>query len=189
MKNRDKWVTSANILSASRFMWALGTVYSILTGMFYVAAGLFVVACLSDLIDGPIARRRGEASRLGGKLDHAADAFYVTTGIASLSALGSVTTLLAPLIFFAFLEYILDSYRSESGQLRPSQLGKWNGIGYFILLGFGIGQEVLFFNIPFLHTLTYTCSWLLVVTTVASIVIRLKQRRSKEGTKRWLDER
>ena len=57
-------------------------------------AGLvFFVAVLTDLIDGPLARRRGTVSREGALIDHGADAFFVIVILASLAARGFFTPL------------------------------------------------------------------------------------------------
>ncbi len=63
-----------------------------------VAFGLFLVACLGDVLDGMVARRRGEVTALGKALDPLVDkALYVS--LLSLLVVFEVIPLLALLLF------------------------------------------------------------------------------------------
>ena len=151
----------------------------------------FTVACLTDIFDGRVARRHSGVSDLGGKLDHSADAFLVTTAVASLSMHALVPWLLAPMIALAFVQYYFDSRASQKQTLIPSSLGKWNGVGYYILVGFGIGQQATEIFLPAIAYFTYLAGWVLVVTTMVSMIHRLQMRRpwsSKVNTRPANDE-
>jgi len=81
MKPRD----IPNIISFFRIVLVVPVVISILQGRFQWALVLFVVAGVSDGVDGLLARRYGWQSRLGSLLDPAADKLlivcsYVTGG-------------------------------------------------------------------------------------------------------------
>lgn len=54
----------------------------------WVALGLFILAALTDYLDGELARRRGEVSRLGKLLDPVADKILTLTCLIMLVALG-----------------------------------------------------------------------------------------------------
>ena len=172
--NTDQWFTLANGLSASRFLLAALLAIALVNGAWWSAAVLFVVACVTDVLDGRIARQRAVTSSFGGKLDHSADAFFVVCGIASLSYVGLIPVLLAPLIVLAFAQYYWDARKTHEGKLRPSRLGKWNGIAYFVIVGIAIGHVVtaeLFF---FLDEANYWFGWVLVFSTLVSIVQRYR---------------
>ena len=147
---------------------------------------IMAVAVVTDIYDGRLARARGTVSAWGGLFDHGTDALLVSTGIWALANTGLINSWLWPLILIAFLQYALDS-KALSGQvLRTSKLGKYNGIGYYVLLSAGIGislfdhllltgqaSGVLTVLLDWLNQLLNAAAWLLLLTTIASITDRL----------------
>lgn len=167
------WSTCANALTLLRLLAAPGLVLAILRGEARVAALLFALAVATDLADGWVARRRGEASALGGLVDHAVDATFVSTGGAALAWLGVLPAALPPLIAVAFLQYALDSNLVRTGALRASALGRWNGIAYYAVVGVPVARDALGFGWPGRGTV-YLAGWLLVFSTLVSIGDRLR---------------
>ena len=76
-----------------------------------------------------------KSSAFGGLLDHSIDALFVTVNLAALAAVGIVTALLAPLAITSFAQYVWDSKALSGAPLRASVLGRWNGIGYYVIVG------------------------------------------------------
>src|SRR3954453_7479503 len=72
------WLTWANALSALRLVITLPCAFAIARSQWSCAATLFVIAVFSDVFDGIVARRRDEATALGGLFDHSVDALFVT---------------------------------------------------------------------------------------------------------------
>jgi phosphatidylglycerophosphate synthase len=148
---------------------------------------IMAVAVVTDIYDGRLARARGTVSAWGGLFDHGTDALLVSTGIWALANTGLINSWLWPLILIAFLQYALDS-KALSGQvLRTSKLGKYNGIGYYVLLSAGIGislfdhlllltgqaSGVLTVLLDWLNKPLNAAAWLLLFNTIASITDRL----------------
>ena len=52
--------------------------------MRYVAAALFIIASLTDMLDGPLARKTGTESRIGEVLDSAADLIFAAVSLVRL---------------------------------------------------------------------------------------------------------
>src|SRR5262245_11884114 len=104
-----RWLTRANALSLSRLAIAPALALAIGSGHRLAAAALLLLAIASDFADGAVARRYGEASPLGGLVDHATDATLVVLGLAALAARGELPRVLAPLAAVAFAQYALDS--------------------------------------------------------------------------------
>lgn len=175
------WKTWANLLTAIRTLSIAPCAWAIVSGHWPLAAALFVVAALTDLLDGPLARRFGHASALGGLLDHATDALFVVVAVAALAWAGYGNWLLAPLIAAAFIQYALDSRVLAGQQLRASWLGRNNGILYFVLVGIPVIRNALTLSWP-ADLWINLFSWLLVATTLTSMLDRLlallRQRRS-----------
>ena len=122
-----------------------------------------------------MARARGTESAAGQLFDHATDFLFVTAGLWGTATTGAVPFVLPALIVVAFAQYVVDSYfLHRQKQLRMSRLGRWNGILYYAPLVIvalarvpaprGIEQALL--------ELAAAVSWLLVLSTVVSIVDR-----------------
>ena len=125
----------------------------------------------TDLLDGPVARRFGEASPLGGLLDHGADAALVVAGLGALALRGALPALLPVLVAAAFLQYVLDSRALAGRRLRASGLGRANGVAYFVLLGIPVVQGALGLAWPAAETVR-ALGWLLVASTLLSMGAR-----------------
>jgi phosphatidylglycerophosphate synthase len=136
-----------------------------------LAAALFAVAVATDVFDGIVARRRGEASSFGALLDHATDALFVTVTLGALATIELVTPLLPVLAIASFVQYVWDSRALSGAPLRASVLGRWNGIGYFVLVGVATISHALSLDWPPALWLAVG-AWLLVASTLASMADR-----------------
>jgi len=166
-----RWLGLANAITALRFPLAPLCAWSILNDAPTLAAVSFGVAVASDLLDGRVARLRGEVSRLGGLLDHTSDALFVAAGLAALASLGRIPWLLPPLVLLAFIQYALDSRVLAGRQLRTSRIGRLNGIAYFVLLGAPLIRDVLGLSWP-APGIVFALGWLLVASTGISMADR-----------------
>jgi cardiolipin synthase len=167
----SRWVTRANALTALRLAAAPALAAAIAGGAAGAAALLFALAVASDLLDGRVARRFGESSPLGGLLDHASDAIFVTAGLGALACRGEVPALLAPLVAAAFLQYVLDSRALAGRRLRTSALGRANGVAYFVLLGIPIARDGLGLAAPGSRSVR-GLGWALAAATLVSMADR-----------------
>lgn len=163
----------ANGLTFSRLIISPINVWCILEGEFVLSSAIFVVAVVSDVFDGIFARRQANPSRVGGILDHSADCFFVSSALLALAIHGSVPFLLPILVVLAFIQYVLDSRVLKQEQLVPSRLGRWNGIGYFVIVGIVVGENALDFDWISNLWIRQTFSWALIGSTILSIGERL----------------
>ena len=170
---RGRWLTWANGLTAARLVAAPLVALAILREAHGLAFAVFVAAVLSDFIDGPLARRFGDASPLGGVFDHATDAAFVTAGTGALAAVGQAPQPLPWLIAAAFIQYVVDSRVARGRPLRASALGRWNGVAYFVVLGIPVVRDGLGLAWPGAQ-LVNAIGWLLVVSTLLSMAQRLR---------------
>lgn len=166
--------TMANALTATRVLLAVPFAFLMAGGgaRHAALAGLVLTAAIAtDLLDGPVARRRGAATAAGGAFDHAADCFFVTSGLAAGALRGAFPWILPILVVAAFAQYVVDSSWARRGSgLRTSRLGRYNGILYFAPLG---GDILVRAGLPGLQPAVTVLVWLLVVSTVLSIAWRL----------------
>jgi len=169
--SRPAWRTWANGLTLLRLLSALPFAAAVALGQTAAAALLFGVAVATDYADGPLARRRGEASPLGGLLDHATDAAFVSLGLGALACRDVVPAALPVLVPLAFVQYALDSRALAGAPLRASGLGRWNGILYFVPLGAAVIRDALGLGWP-ADGLLRAIGWVLVASTVVSMLDR-----------------
>lgn len=162
------WWTLANGLTALRALAVAPMVWSIREGFWWTACLVFALAVITDLLDGRVARRRQEVSRLGGVFDHAVDAFFVCSGLAALSLEGFIPMALPTLIIVAFAQYALDSRVLEGKALRTSFLGRNNGIAYYVLLGIPVYVQALGWDWPSSPQVRFL-AWLVVASTLVSM--------------------
>jgi len=156
-----------------RLVCAPACVWAIAGLQWRIAAGLFVLAVATDLLDGPVARRRGEVSPLGGLVDHATDAFFCTVVLAALALVDLAPAALPLLVAAAFVQYTADSRALAGKALRTSRIGRYNGIAYFVVAGIPIIRNALGWEWP-PDSLVLALGWLLVASTVVSMADRLR---------------
>jgi len=179
LKTKIGW---ANALTALRLVLVFPSCWSIATGQLALAAVVFCIAVASDVPDGRAARARGEVSKFGGLFDHSVDASFVGLSLAALALSGgqgaggqgdlAITPLLSILVFLSFTQYALDSKVLQGQSLRASVLGRYNGIGYFVVLGTAVIGAAIGLPQPLLNPVVMVMAWLLVATTLVSMLDR-----------------
>ncbi|MEM6708793.1 MAG: CDP-alcohol phosphatidyltransferase family protein [Pseudomonadota bacterium] len=168
-------VTAANGLTLARLLLAAPVAWLTLHNAHMLAITGFTLAALSDFFDGRLARARNEASATGAIFDHATDALFVTVLLAAAASEGRIAPLLPALIPCAFIQYLLDSRALAGKPLRGNQLGRWNGIAYFVLAGAVVVAPAL---TPLgqieasVERLLLPISQLLIATTAISMLTR-----------------
>lgn len=172
MAASGRWSTLANALTLLRLVLAPVLVAAILGDAAAAAAAAFAAAVVTDVADGRLARRRAEASTLGGAFDHAVDAVFVTAGAAALASRGVLPWLLSAAIAAAFVQYAVDA-RSTSGGLQGSRLGRWNGIAYYAIVAVPVVRDAAGLGWP-APRLVRVLGWLLVGSTLVSMASRLR---------------
>lgn len=172
MAARQTIYTPANGLSVARLLSALPCAYAVAVSNWPVAVAAFCFAVATDIADGPVARRRGEASRVGGLVDHSTDALFCIAVLGAFAATGLYPVLLPFVIGGAFVQYVADSRVLAGKELRASRIGRCNGIAYFVLAGTPIVRNALGWSWP-ADPLLYGLGWLFVATTAISMIDRL----------------
>jgi phosphatidylglycerophosphate synthase len=160
----------ANALTALRLLLIFPFAFFVANGgrrNAFFGAIVIIVAIATDLLDGPVARRRGTVTPLGGTFDHTVDFFFVTAGLFSGAWRGVFPWLLPILVTAAFAQYYIDSHwgRPRTG-LRRSKLGRYNGILYFVP---PCGDFLIRLGLHFLKPVLTLVVWGLVVSTLISM--------------------
>lgn len=164
----------ANALTAVRLLIVLPFALFMAKGDRNSAIFAFVawmVALATDLLDGPIARRRGTVTAFSGTFDHTTDFLFVTSGLYAGAVRGAFPWILPILITAAFAQYVIDSYWiHRQAKLRGSKLGRYNGILYFVP---SLMDILIRMGLQFLEPLLSVLVWLLVLSTLLSMGHRL----------------
>ena len=171
----------ANALTAVRLLLVVPFAFFMAKGderstLFALTAWL--VALVTDFLDGPIARRRGTVSGLSGAFDHTSDFCFVVTGIFAGAFRRAFPWILPICIAAAFAQYVIDSYWiHRQVKFRGSKLGRYNGMLYFVPPGMDI---LIRLGMRFLHPLLTILVWALVLSTLVSMGQRFMFSRLAE---------
>lgn len=126
-------MTLANQLTVLRLLLAPVVVICILYGRFGLALGALLLAGVTDMMDGALARRLGENSDLGALLDPLADKVLIVSAVVTLAAPIEAVTVRIP-AWVAIMVLSRDatilvvagaySLAVERRSFAPSRLGK-----------------------------------------------------------------
>ena len=134
--------------------------------MRYVAAALFIIASLTDMLDGKIARKYNLVTNFGKFMDPLADKLLVCSALICMIELRELPAWMVIIIISR--EFIISGFRlvaSDNGVvIAASYWGKFKTTFQMI------GVVLLIFNIPALSTLTTMIVWIALALTVISLV-------------------
>ena len=134
--------------------------------MRYVAAALFIIASLTDMLDGKIARKYNLVTNFGKFMDPLADKLLVCSALICMIELRELPAWMVIIIISR--EFIISGFRlvaSDNGVvIAASYWGKFKTTFQMI------GVVLLLFNIPALSTLTTIIVWIALALTVISLV-------------------
>ena len=102
----------------------------------YIALVIFIVASLTDFLDGKIARKYNLVTNLGKLIDPLADKLLVISALVVLTKYGQISLWIVLLIIFR--ELLITSLRAivaaEGKVIAAETLGKWKTASQMILL-------------------------------------------------------
>ena len=131
-----------------------------------VANVIFIVASLTDLFDGKIARKYNLVTNFGKFMDPLADKLLVCSALICLIQLGQLPAWIVIIIISR--EFIISGFRlvaSDNGVvIAASYWGKFKTTFQMI------GVVLLIFNIPALSMVTTIVIWIALALTVISLV-------------------
>ena len=104
-------MTSASYITLLRILLIIPIIYLISTSKVYSALFLFILAGLTDYLDGYIARKTGKTSSLGALLDLLADKLLVCIVLIWCVFLSKAILLIIPTIIIISRELIISSIR------------------------------------------------------------------------------
>jgi cardiolipin synthase len=178
-----------NLLTLLRLCFIPFVVSSILDGRYEIALGLFILAGISDGLDGVLARSLGQRTKLGEYLDPIADKLLLSTLFLVLSAAHRIPWRVTVIVLsrdviilvICTLVYATTPLRNFS----PSLFGKANTVAQIGTVGVTLLLEVK--PLPWVATLKQAGLWIVFVLTIVSafhyvflLVLRLRALTSAE---------
>ena len=134
--------------------------------MRYVAAAIFIIASLTDMLDGKIARKYNLVTNFGKFMDPLADKLLVCSALICMIELRELPAWMVIIIISR--EFIISGFRlvaSDNGVvIAASYWGKFKTTFQMI------GVVLLIFNIPALSMVTTIVIWIALALTVISLV-------------------
>ncbi len=158
-----------NFISLARLLAVPFIVYLILQASYGWAFWVFVLAGLSDALDGYIAKRMDQASNLGSYLDPIADKALLVGVYLTLGHKGLIDDLVVILVVFRDLMivggvFLLFIFRNHT-KVEPILVSKFNTGAQLVLVTVVLAEAGNEFFIPILDDLL---SYLVIATTIVS---------------------
>ncbi len=132
----------------------------------YIAVAVFIVASLTDMLDGQISRRCHLVTNFGKFMDPLADKVLVCSALICLTGLGELPAWMT--IIIVAREFIISGFRLVAAEqgivIAASYWGKFKTTFQMISV------ILLILDIPALYTVTWICVWIAVILTLVSLI-------------------
>ena len=139
----------------------------------WIALGIFVVASLTDMLDGKIARKYNLVTDFGKFMDPLADKLLVCSAMICLIELGSIPSWIVVIIIAR--EFIISGFRliaAENGRvIAASYWGKFKTTFQMVMV------ILMIADIPQLSILTTIVMYVALILTVVSLVDYIAKNR------------
>jgi cardiolipin synthase len=167
-------LTISNIITISRLVLLPIIVYFILTGDRFTAFIIMLISLLSDGLDGYLARKLHQESKLGRFLDPLCDKIFLAVVLGTLLYVGAIPLWIVVVIVLRDFLILLGSYflLKIKSVIEPSNtLGKITGLIFgSMILAFTagwktVGSYLVYFSIPFMFVtfVVYTVNYLKIM--------------------------
>ena len=139
----------------------------------FVALAIFIIACLTDMLDGKIARKYNLITNFGKFMDPLADKLLVCAAMIVLVEMGRIPSWMVVLIISR--EFIISGFRliaSDKGVvIAASYWGKFKTTFQMIMICLMIVQDVPFLaGVKAYAILTTLITWVALLLTLISLV-------------------
>ena len=140
----------------------------------WIAPAIFVIASLTDLLDGKIARKYNLVTNFGKFMDPLADKLLVCSALICLIELDKIPSWMVIIIIAR--EFIISGFRlvaSDNGVvIAASYFGKFKTTFQMLAVCLMIA------DLPALHVVTQVVLWIAVILTVVSLIDYLVKNKS-----------
>ena len=178
-------MTIPNIITIFRFLLTPLVVYALLEGAYPLAFAGFVLAGLSDGVDGFIARRFDQRSRLGAYLDPAADKLLLVSVFVVLGMLGVLPLWLVILVVsrdvLIVAAVLLASVMGSPVEMKPLTVSKVNTAAQIVLAATVLAKLALGFHSATLVSALAGITGLLTIASAAAYLVAWLRHMNAHG--------
>lgn len=154
--------------SHQQWGWFMALFGSILPYVDYIAVAIFIIASLTDMLDGRIARKYNLVTNFGKFMDPLADKLLVCSALICLVEMGRLPAWMVIIIISR--EFIISGFRlvaSDNGVvIAASYWGKFKTTFQMI----AVILLIVNFQAGFMQMLTTLCVWIALILTVVSLI-------------------
>jgi len=182
---RSRSVTAANMITILRLVLVPVVVYCMLTMQWHLAFAGFLVAGVSDAIDGFVARQFNQRSKLGGYLDPMADKLLLVSVFVVLGFMGKLPLWLViamvsrdALIVCAVL---LSSVMATPVEIKPLMVSKANTAAQIVLAAVVLAELAFTADFGPVRPALIILSALLTVASAGAYLVAWSRHMSKHG--------
>ena len=134
---------------------------------YFIAGFLFVIAAITDMFDGMLARKMNLVTDYGKMIDAIADKVLVNTILVILAATGFISAIIPVVIIFR--DTVVDAIKMVAGNkgkvVAASKLGKIKTI--FMMVGITM---TFFYNLPFELWNIKVANIIIIIATILSVI-------------------
>jgi cardiolipin synthase len=172
-------MTIPNLITVFRLVLVPLVVLAILQGAWIAAFAMFVIAGVSDGVDGYIARRFDQRSEFGAMIDPLADKALLISLFVTLAWVGQIPTWIAVLVVFRdamiLMAFIVAAQLTRPMEVKPLLISKANTALQIAYVALVLGLLAFGIAAPLVVAVTmWTVAALTVVTAGAYLVIWLR---------------
>lgn len=171
----DLHLSIPNLITLGRAILVPIVFWLLVSGRTQAAFVLFVIAGISDAVDGYLAKRFGWQTELGAYLDPLADKFLLVSIFIALGVLGALPSWLVIAVvsrdILIVIAVVLSWLLSNPVHIKPLVVSKVNTLAQIVLAaavladqGFGLGIE----------TLRIVLIWVTAALTLASLIAYMR---------------
>ena len=178
-------MTIPNLITVGRFLLVPAVVYALLLGEWGWAFAGFVIAGVSDGVDGFIARHFNQRSKLGAYMDPAADKLLLVTIFIMLGYLGELPLWLVILAVsrdaLIIAAVLLSTIMGNPVEMKPLMVSKVNTTAQITLAALVLGEHAFSLDLGVLRPVLIYASGLLTVASAAAYLVAWLRHMSGYG--------
>lgn len=178
-------MTVANMITIMRLLLVPAVIYWLLSGEWRLAFAGFVVAGVSDAVDGIIARRFNQHSRLGAYLDPIADKLLLVSVFVVLGMLGELPLwlVIAAVSRDALIvgAVVLASLMASPLEMKPLMVSKANTAVQIVLASFVLAELAFAMDFGAVRPGLIVLSGLLTVASAGAYLLAWFRHMSNNG--------
>ena len=164
-----------NLITLGRVILVPIVFWLLLNGQLQAAFVAFVVAGISDAVDGFLAKRYGWETELGGYLDPLADKLLIVCIFIALGVTGRLPSWLVIAVVtrdvLIVIGVVLSWLMNHPTPMKPIVVSKMNTVAQIVLAAMVLADEAFHLN---LRGPVIGLTWVTAVTTIASLVAYLR---------------